>query len=328
MYLTGRIDIRARAIEPIVHGAGTSGNTTSLRTAPVILEDGTIGRVPTVAGNSLKHEIREAAVRYAIDVMGIEDRSMVKAEVDLLFSGGHLSKSGAAVDLASARKIEELFPPLSLCGYSAGNTMTESKLRVHHLHVVCAENAWRVPDDLRDHPALKLRAGMLRIEEFGTRHDQGNKHIGRKLLTGEASAKITAKKTKALKEPSSDGPEERGDSAQMIYTFGAIPAGATLWGAIEVADLTDLERAALSGAFHYMATEQRGDRLVIHVGAKNAIGYGALEVELRGSIRVAPPRYEPEQSLTTAGDTLIARYQTHLRERRAEILAAIREAVS
>lgn len=328
MYLTGRIDIRATALEAIVHGAGTSGNTQLLRMAPVILADGTLGKVPMISGNSIKHDLRDAGARYALDAMGVADQSLTKPIVDLLFSGGHLSKGGAAVDLTTARRLEELFPILSLCGYSAGNVMTESKLRVSNLHVVCQENGYRVPTDLRDHPALKLRAGTLRIEEFGTRHDQTHKHAGKRLLTGDISTAVAAKKTKALKEPTSDGPEERADSAQMIYTFGAIPAGATLWGSIEVAELSELERAALSSALHYMAVDTRGDRLVIRVGAKNAIGYGALEVELRSSIRVAAPHFVADRTLTRAEDTLASRYQAHLRERKNEILDALRSAVT
>ncbi len=324
MHLTGRIDIRATALEPIVHGAGTSGNTQLLRMQE--LADGT--KVPFLSGNSVKHKLRSCGVQYALDTMEVTDHSLTKAEIDLLFSGGHLSKSGAAVDLSRARKLEELFPMLGLCGYSAGNVMTESKIRVSHLHVVCRENAWRVPDDLLDHPAIGARVGMLCIDEFGTRHDQGNKHVARRLLTEDAGARAVAKKTKQLKEPSGDGPAERGDSAQMIYDFGAIAAGTTLWGMIQVAELTDLERAALASAFHYAAVDRRGDHLVIGVGAKTSIGYGALKIELRGAIRVAPPQYVADQSLTVAGDTLGARYATHLRERKEEILAALREAVS
>lgn len=325
MHLTGRIDIRATALEPIIHSAGTSGNTQLLRMQDIQLPDGTLAKVPFISGNSVKHKLRACAVQYALDAMGVEDHSLTKAEVDLLFSGGHLSKSGAAVDLAQARLLEELFPPLSLCGYSAGNVMTESKIRVSHLHLVCKENEWRLPDDLREHPALQLRAGSLRVEEFGTRHDQAQKHLSRRLLTAEAGATITRKKSKALKEAE---PAERGDSAQMIYEFSGIAAGATLWGSIQVADLTELEQAALSSAFHYASTERRGDSLVMGIGAKNAIGYGAIRIELRGQIRVAPPQYVESTALTTAGDSLAARYTEHMRSRRSEILAALRQAVS
>lgn len=327
MRLTGRIDIRATALEPIVHGAGTSGNTQLLRTQDIVLEDGTPTRVPFVSGNSIKHRLRASAVQYALDAMGIEDRSLTKPEIDLLFSGGHLNKSGAAIDLEQCRRLEELFPPLSLCGYAAGNTMTESKIRVSHLHVVCKENAWRLPDDLLEHPAAGVRVGQVRIEEFGTRHDQADKHVSRRLLTEGADAANVKRKTKALKEPG-DGPADRGDSAQMIYDFGAIAAGAVLWGTIQVAELTELEQAALASAFHYASTERRGEHLVLSVGAKNSVGFGALKVELRGQIRVAPPQYTDGAALVTAGDTLSGRYQAHMRERKDEILATLRKAVS
>lgn len=324
MHLTGKIDIRATALEPLVHGAGTSGNTQLMRMQE--LADGT--KVPFISGNSIKHKIRAASVQYALDAMGIEDHTLTKAEVDLLFSGGHLSKSGAAVDLTMARMLEELFPPLSLCGYSAGNTMTESKIRVSHLHLVCKENAFRVPDDLLDHPALETRACTLRIDEFGTRHDQANKHASRRLLTEQVNEAVTKRKTKALKEPTGEGPDERGDSAQMIYDFSAIAAGSTLWGTIQVAELSELEQAALSSAFHYAAVDRRGDHLVIGVGAKTSIGYGAIKVELRGSIRVTAPQYVADQSLTVAGDTVAARYQAHMRDRKTEILHALRQATA
>lgn len=326
MKHTGRIDIRATALEPIVHGAGTSGNTQMLRMQDWIYEGRRV-RVPFISGNSVKHKLRHGAVCYALDAMGVVDGTMTKAEVDLLFSGGHLSSTGASVDLRAARKIEELFPALSLCGYSAGNAMRESKVRVSNLHVVCAENKERLPDDLLEHPALQLKAGMLRIEEFGTRHDQATKAVGQRMLSAESMDAVVARKTKA-KDDAKSAEEARGDSAQMIYEFQAIVAGATLWGDVCYADLTDLEKAALASAFHYSAVDRRGDKLVMGIGAKNSIGYGSIKVELRSSLRIGPPRYETETSLATGADDVAARYTAHLRERREEILAAVREAVA
>lgn len=326
MRTTGRIDIRATAIAPIVHGAGKRGNTQLLRMQPVILPDGTQARVPFISGNSIKHRLRSSAVSYALDAMGVEDNSLSKAEVDLLFSGGHLSKSGSAVDLRAARELEALFPALGLCGYSAGNTMTESKLRISHLHLVCAENVFRLPDDLRDAPHAQLRAGALRVEDFGTRHDVASKSVGMRLLTGEELKRIEDKKRKALDESS---PSDRGDSAQMIYDFQAIAAGAQFFGSVHYGDLTDLELAALASAFHYATGGTRnGDRLM-HVGAKNSIGYGEISVELRSSMRIGTPQYEPSEALTVAGTgDRAAAYLAHLRDRRDEILTAISQAVS
>ncbi len=341
MKHTGKIEIIATALEPIVHGAGNSGNTTLLRTQDWIYIDATGQavrcRVPFVSGNSIKHRLRAAAVSYALDAMGVEDGSLTKPEVDLLFSGGHLNKSGAAIDLTSARKLSELFPPLSLCGYSAGNAMEESKIACHNLHVVCAENANRVPDDLRERadvaPMLTLRAATLRVEEFGTRHDQATKRVGRRYLTEGAGAAVAAKKAAKLladggkEKKKSTAAEERGDSAQMIYEFNAIAAGAKLWGTVLFADLTEAERAALASAFHYASTGRLGADLTMGVGAKNSIGYGSIRVELRTSLRIAAPVYQ-QTGLTVEGDSEATRYTAHLRERKDEILATIREAVA
>lgn len=339
MKHTGKIEIIATALEPIVHGAGNSGNTTLLRTQDWIYIDATGQavrcRVPFVSGNSVKHRLRTAAVSYALDAMGVEDGTLSKPEVDLLFSGGHLNKSGAAIDLTSARKLSELFPPLSLCGYSAGNAMEESKIACHNLHVVCAENANRVPDDLRERPdvapMLALRAATLRVEEFGTRHDQATKRVGRRYLTEGAGAAVAERKAAKLldgaKAKRASAAEERGDSAQMIYEFNAIAAGAKLWGTVLFADLAEAERAALASAFHYAATGRLGADLTMGVGAKNSIGYGSIRVELRTSLRIAAPVYQ-QTALAVEGDSEAARYTAHLRERKDEILATIREAVA
>lgn len=333
MRHTGKIEITATALSPIVHGAGTSGNSQLLRQQDWFFIDPTTKKpirckVPFVSGNSIKHRIRNSAIRYALDAMGVEDGTLSKPEVDLLFSGGHLAKGGAAIDLSSARKLAELLPPLSLCGYSAGNAMEESRLMVSDLHVVCAENAARIPDDLATHPMLGVRAGELRGEEFGTRHDQATKHAGRRWLTdGAADAVAKRAGDKLLAPPKNKASEERGDSAQMIYDFGTIVAGSVLWGSVDYADLTEGERAALVSAFVYWSTDRRGDQLVCGVGAKNSIGYGMLKFDLRTSMRIAAPSFE-ERALIVEGDTEAGRYRAHLRDRKDEIIAAVREAVA
>lgn len=340
MKHTGKIEIIATALEPIVHGAGNAGNTQLLRRRPWWYVDdrgvATEAHLPFVSGNSVKHRIRDGAVRYALDAMGVEDGSRTKAEIDLLFSGGHLNKSGAAVDLSQARKLAELFPALSLCGYSAGNAMEESKISVDPLNLVCRENRDRMPAELREHPMAAVYSDALCSEEFGTRHDKATSAIGRRWLTAGASADVAERKTKLLGaakkkgKPAEDAPanaeEARGDSAQMIYETQVISAGAVLWGAVRMADLTDNERAALASAFHYASTGRIDKDIVMGIGAKNSVGYGAIKVELRTSLRVAPVEFATTTAIAVPDDW--RGYAAHLRERRDEILAAIHEAVA
>jgi len=86
--------------------------------------------VPFISGNSFKHTIREAGVDHALTAMGVADGSLTKPVVDLLFSGGHLSKSGSAVNLSKARALAELFPILGVCGYSARSGHIEIVTRI------------------------------------------------------------------------------------------------------------------------------------------------------------------------------------------------------
>lgn len=330
MKHVGKIEITATALEPIVHGAGTSGNSQLLRLQPgfyMVNGKPVRCRTPFISGNSIKHRIREAAIRYAIRQMG--DVRLEKAEVDLLFSGGSLTKGGSAVDLSRARRLSELFPPLSLCGYSAGNAMEESKIAVDHMHVVCKENRDRVPDRLRDHPMLELPAGAFQGEEFGTRHDQSTRQVGRRYLTDGADQATAERKSKGLAKKAASADEAKGDSTQMIYDFPVIERGAVLWSAVHYAELTEFEQAALTSAFHAASVDTMDGGLVMHVGAKqNTGGYGKILVQLTTSMRVPPPSYGEVTALAAQGDSIPGRYNEHLRKRAPEIMAAIREAVA
>lgn len=239
------------ALDPIHHGAGVAGNTSLLRTQEIVSPDGNPTVVPFISGNSIRHSIRAGAARHALRTMAVEPNSLSKSLVDLLFSGGALTKSGANEDLEARRKVAELFPALTLLGYSAGSSMVAGKLRVDNLHLVCRENAWRLPSSLADSPQATKSAGSFRSEEFGTRHDVARTADGAHYTSWLSYAETT----------------------QMIYDFQVIKAGATLFGALHVEDPTELEEAALTAALKEIA----GDGF-IKVGAKSAIGLGRTSV--------------------------------------------------
>lgn len=253
-----RIEIRATAIEPIHHGTGSIGNTSLLRQQQIITPDGRPARVPFISGNSLKHRIRYHAVRYMLDRVKPEPGSLTKAEIDLLFSGGSLSKSGSAMDLSVIRRVSEHLPAVSLCGYSVGNVMTSSKVRASHLHLACEENAWRMPKDLIGDPRSGVRAASARSEEFGTRHDSKRGQDATKLLDDQGA-----------------------DSVQMIYSFQVISPGSVFWGSVEGVDLTEHELAALVTAFAY-GSEASHNKLPMHVGAKASTGFGLIHASVEG----------------------------------------------
>lgn len=323
MRISARIDITATALEPIHHGAGSSGNTQLLRCEEIITPEGESEMVPFISGNSIKHLIREAGARFALDAMDAKDGTLTKAVTDLLFSGGALTKVGSSVNLARGRQLERLFPLLSLCGYSAGNCMTQSKLRVDRIHMVCVENAWRLPERIEGHALASKCAGALRGEEFGTRHESSRRpHVAKMLTDAE-----TARMEKQVEE------KGKGDTAQMIYDFETILPGAVLWGALYLDDVTEMELAALKSALS-TACEGRGTDggLLFRIGAKTSIGYGLVSMEFSGSLRepVQAPGYSESTELVAFSDSPsdVAQYAAHLREHCKEITAALTEVMS
>lgn len=324
---TGHLDMVATALDPLHHGAGTIGNVQVLRTQAVILDDGSEARIPFVSGNSIKHLLRDGGARFAIEALGIENGALSKGMVDLLWSGGGLTKGGSAVSIGKARELERLFPLLAVLGYGAGNTMTASKLRVDHLHLVCAENAWRMPAALLDTPHARLLAGEYQGEEFGTRHDALRDPTASRVLDVQTRTMIEGERSDKAKDKSAS--EKVRDSAQMIYEFETVKAGARFWGRIGFRDLTPLEVGALQASLGRSCQGMHGDAYVYHLGAKAAVGFGRLAVSFTGSLRhIARPVENEADALTRFGADAgaVSEYLSHLRENRAAIIDAIREA--
>lgn len=323
MKISGRIDIIATALEPIHHGAGAKGNMQLLRVQDIILPNGDSARVPFISGNSLKHMIREAGGRFALDAMGVEDGTLTKAVTDLLFSGGALTKVGSSINLERGRKLEALFPLLGLCGYSAGNVMTQSKVRVDNMHLACAENAWRMPIPLAELPPAIKSAGALRGQEFGTRHESSRRPYVAKVLTESEHLRLQELADK----------KEKGDSAQMIYDFQIVKPGSIFWGAFHLDDISEMEQAALKSALGAACEGRAADGgYLFRVGAKASSGYGLVSMQLSGSLRepVAAPEYDESVDLVMLGDSAsdVVKYTVHLREHSEEIATALVEVMT
>jgi len=323
---SGRLSFIATALDALHHGAGTEGNTALLRVQEITTPDGEDEEVPFISGNSFKHTIREAGVDHALTAMGVADGSLTKPVVDLLFSGGHLSKSGSAVNLSKARALAELFPILGVCGYSAGNYMAHSKLSVDNIHLVCEENAWRLPIDAQELPHARRRSGIFRGETFGTRHEASRSpHVAR-LLPNAERLKLEGKVSESLEAEARTKME---GTSQMIYDSEIIKPGAKLWGGLYYRDLDLMELAALKASLSHAAQDQAGDGgLIYYLGAKRSIGLGRVSMQWSGQIRgiIAPAMAADKSLVPAAGASWDGAYVAHLRERREEILAALQGA--
>src|SRR5690606_14222231 len=158
------------ALSPISHGAGTSGNTQLLRTREVVGPDGSRASVPYISGNSLRHTLRAAFAWHLVRTLEVEDGSLAKRTVDLLWSGGALPTPGTPPAPDWIRRVPPLLPGLGLLGSSAKSDITAGTLWVDDADLVCAETAHRLPPRLADPPHAAMPKGAFRTETFGTRH--------------------------------------------------------------------------------------------------------------------------------------------------------------
>ncbi|WP_053093612.1 hypothetical protein [Actinobaculum suis] len=244
---------------PFHHGAGSSGNTALLRTQEVAVwgpgENCYMARVPFLSASSVRHELRNALAWLTIKTLEIEDGTLAKPVVDLLFSGGSVSRTGAEVNLEHYREVEECIPWLAMMGYAAGSTITSGTLRVSDLCLFCTENADRLPLD-SDSLTLTIEglkpAAFWRGEEFGTRVDGSTSPVARFIDTAN----------------------EMTGTTQMIFSTQIVKPGAQFYGQawLDVA-ATEAHENALAAALLLWAPERAGV-YETQIGAKNAQGYG------------------------------------------------------
>lgn len=235
------------------HGAGTAGNTSILRTHEVALPDGSVARVPFLSAASIRHALRDRLAWHLADTLGLDAGSLSKTAVDLLWSGGAVTTTGAETDLEAARRAQEHLPMLSLFGYAAKSDIIAGTLRASDLMLVCEENAWRLEawgGDLRPH--ITQKAAAFRGEEFGTRHDVASTPVARLVASADTLLGDKVKTT------------------QMIFDTQIIKPGARLAGLLEVNPSgTPTHHRVLGAAIALWAPDG-----IAHLGAKTATGYG------------------------------------------------------
>lgn len=275
--LTARLPLRLVALDQIHHGGGTSGNVARIRRQITLTSDGRLVDVPYISGNSVRHHLRAALADHACRVLGVAEHSLPKRVVDLLWSGGALTSPGNQIDLQAQREVDRLAPMVSLLGYSARSGIVAGPLRVDNIHVVCAENAWRLPPDLAGHPHAAMPRGRTVWVEFGIRHDVAGGPASRWVKVDDLLARID-------------------ETTQMIYELQVIRPGTVLWGCLYLDVASRTQADALAVAIDEAWPEQPdGSRLAI-LGGKGAVGFGrcSLQVDTSplGDLAAARARHE------------------------------------
>ena len=248
-----RINYTAHLLSEFHHGAGSQGNTSLLRTMPIAQPDGTVASVPFLSGASVRHGLRDALAWHLARVLDIQPGSLTKAAVDLLWTGGAVTKTGAETDLGTARRVEEQLPTLATLGYAAQSDITSGTLRASNALLVCAESAAVLPHL----PAVPLRrAAAYRGEKFGTRHDVASSPVGRLVAIADDLVGTSVPTT------------------QMIFDTQTVVAGAYLAGPIMLTPAaTETHGRLLDAALTLWAPGGQ-----TYLGGKTAQGYGHAEI--------------------------------------------------
>ena len=247
-----RIDYRATLLSPLHHGAGNSGNTQILRTREYIQPDRTVARAPFVSAASIRHALRDRLAWHLAAHTGITPGSLNKIGVDLLWTGGAVTSTGAETDLDMMRRVREHLPILSLLGFAARSDIYTGTLRASDLELECAETAHAL-----GLPAGQPRAAAYRSEEFGTRHDQANSPAA---LFVEMAGDLIGAPIK---------------TTQMIWDTQVITTGAVMRGHMTLTPgATADDRMALGAALALWAPAGEA-----HIGAKTATGFGRVRID-------------------------------------------------
>lgn len=238
------IPLEVTLTSPFHHGAGTRGNTSILRAHDVVQPDGTVYRVPFLSAASIRHGLRDALAWHLAEHAKLPQGGLSKTLVDLIWTGGAVTSTGAKTNLDLLRRVNETLPMLGLLGFAAQSEIVTGTLRASDLILCCRENNWRLPEHMRE----DKRAAAFRGEEFGTRHDQAHGPVSRFLSTVDGDMA----------------------TAQMIWDTQVLITGSRLYGGLSLSHAaTPAHELVLGAALALWAPN--GEVLL---GAKNAQGYG------------------------------------------------------
>lgn len=333
----GRIVAIATALGPIRHGGNTVGNVQQFRRHEVFHPDGSRWSVPFVSGNSFKNFIRRNAASFAVEAMDMSGQ-MSKGDVQLVFSGGALTKSGSSTRLDKARAAAQAMPVLGLCGYSAGNTMTESMVKVDHFDLACAETAHLTAHLLEKYapehlPKLQQYSSDFIEVWWGTRHEPTRRRAMLDLMREEERDALVLATSEAK-----DKKSDKGDSLQMMYEYEVLAAGSVLVGGFSLSNgVTEDELQAFRSAFIFASEGVAPDGgLICRIGGGSSTGSGKVSLRLFGLLGegIKPLQLVPTEKLCppreagTDYDEAMLAYIERLAGRSGDVIDVLNEVQS
>jgi len=317
-----RYEVLFRAKQPIAHAEGTIGNQTMLMRRKVRTHEGEIVSVPIVTGDTMRHQMREAAAMVLLDSLGmLETPQLTEAATRLLFNGGMLTSKGAGggVKLSEFRALNELIPSLALFGGCANGQLVPGQLEVSDAVPICEETLGIIPEWMAKHVDRIPNSRDLVDEEQRVRFDPMRDPSKVRLL--EAGARDAVERKLAAREEAHDSGSDAyalaTKSTMLPRTCEVIVPGALLAWSVTATTYTALEEdtfALVMGAFLRMPV----------VGGKRGTGHGLLEPLVGNEVPIARPKEAPISMdlaalSTKRGDI----FRAHVADKAAQIKEAL-----
>jgi hypothetical protein len=325
-----RYEMIVRAKEPIAHAQETIGNQSILMRKQVRIPGGQFVACPVITGDTIRHQLREAAVYGTLHEAGILDNPQLsEGALRLLFAGGMVTGKGnaAVINLDSYRELVHLFPPLALLGGCTDNRPIPGQTNVDEGNLICSEMRHLMPPwiiEWLEKNGESISSCRAHVEEVQrVRMDPTLRPEAVKLLNDEAKANVQGRQLmgEAAHEDGDSKLKAQSKSAMLPRTHERIVQGSLLWCGISARTYDDLEFDAFSFAVACLLSNFR-------VGGKQGTGHGSLEFVAGARIAFTPSSGQLENIGSELAPKTGDLYRAHVRERKEELAKWLRSSIN
>lgn len=317
-----RYEFILEALSPIAHHSESFGNSAIAMRRRIRQPDGTFVSVPVVTGDTMRHQLREAASYALLDAAGMLDEpALTEAALRLLFAGGMITGKGdaTAVKFAEYRQMVDLIPPLALLGGCAQNRSIPGRMQVDDAVLICEETRSHWPDwvtEYVENSGVAIETCRAHVEEVQrVRMDPGLSPEKRALLTHQAEQGLL-ERIGANETASDTGDvvaQRETKSTMMPRRMETIVAGSLFYWGLSAVCVSELDVDTL----HTMLAAFLANPVV---GGKRGVGCGRLRPIAARDIKVSRPAPESTAlELVGPGSGFAERFTSHVSARAEKI---------
>lgn len=268
-----KVNARVTLHTSVSHIGDTVGIDAMFHRVKIMLPDGEPEQVPTITGNSLRGQLRDAAAKDMLDYLDLPPLDL--DTFYMLFSGGSLTKTGGSkLDIEAARRLRRILPMLSLFGAASGNHIMPGKLSVGMFIPIAQETLHIIPEGVGDGQLAVSVYDMMQTESYTRRDD--------------AKSELLDSYREADSEATNDAPQ------QMRYQIESMAAGSRLYWHFALDSATGIEAECFLAALRRWAEQPI-------LGGKKSVGHGLCEIEFDNGWHIRPQGHNlPEPTLYRA----------------------------